>query len=245
MLIILSCKLSKQEFIHSSSPTSLAPRESLVYNVSAQLLSLCLTLCGPLDCNLPVSSVHGIFQARILEWVAIFSSRENLPDPGIEPVSPASLASQVDSLPTEPLGKPLLHNSFSVNIGSVWWQNNKKCPSPNPEKCDYVLWHGQEDLQFQRVISFVKQLTSNQRDYPGLSEWALCDHKCLPMWKTDMEEKVLSSDAVWRGLNPLSLALETEEESRNVGTPRNQERQGNALSPKTSRRSRALPAPWF
>ena len=37
---------------------------------------------------LPVSSVHGIFQARILEWVAI-SSPGDLPDPGIEPGSPA------------------------------------------------------------------------------------------------------------------------------------------------------------
>ena len=35
----------------------------------------CLTLCDPMDCSLPDSSVHGIFQARILEWVAIsFSS---------------------------------------------------------------------------------------------------------------------------------------------------------------------------
>ena len=34
-----------------------------------------LTLCDPMDCSLPGSSVHGIFQARILEWVAIFSSR--------------------------------------------------------------------------------------------------------------------------------------------------------------------------
>ena len=32
---------------------------------------LCLTLCDPLDCSLPGSSVHEIFQARILEWVAI------------------------------------------------------------------------------------------------------------------------------------------------------------------------------
>ena len=32
----------------------------------------CLTLCDPMDCILPGSSVHGIFQARILEWVAIF-----------------------------------------------------------------------------------------------------------------------------------------------------------------------------
>ena len=31
----------------------------------------CLTLCDPMDCSPPGSSVHGIFQARILEWVAI------------------------------------------------------------------------------------------------------------------------------------------------------------------------------
>ena len=36
---------------------------------------LCLTLCDPMDCSPPGSSVHGILQARILEWVAISSSR--------------------------------------------------------------------------------------------------------------------------------------------------------------------------
>ena len=35
----------------------------------------CLTLCNPMDCSLPGSSVHGILQARILEWVAMPSSR--------------------------------------------------------------------------------------------------------------------------------------------------------------------------
>ena len=35
----------------------------------------CPTLCDTMDCSLPGSSVHGIFQARILEWVAISSSR--------------------------------------------------------------------------------------------------------------------------------------------------------------------------
>ena len=39
----------------------------------------CPTLCDPLDCNLPGSSVHGIFQARILEWVAISYSRGSSP----------------------------------------------------------------------------------------------------------------------------------------------------------------------
>ena len=35
----------------------------------------CPTLCDPMDCSPPGSSVHGIFQARILEWVAISFSR--------------------------------------------------------------------------------------------------------------------------------------------------------------------------
>ena len=36
---------------------------------------LCVTLCDPTDCGLPRSAVHGIFQARILEWVAISFSK--------------------------------------------------------------------------------------------------------------------------------------------------------------------------
>ena len=35
------------------------------------------TLCNPMDCSLPGSSVHGILQAKILEWVAMPSSRES------------------------------------------------------------------------------------------------------------------------------------------------------------------------
>ena len=34
------------------------------------------TLCNPMDCSLPGSSVHGIFQARVLEWGAIAFSKE-------------------------------------------------------------------------------------------------------------------------------------------------------------------------
>ena len=41
----------------------------------AKLLQLYLTLCNPTDCSLPSSSVNGILQARILEWVAISSTR--------------------------------------------------------------------------------------------------------------------------------------------------------------------------
>ena len=63
-----------------------------------------LTLCNPMDYSLPGSSVHGIFQARILKCIAIPFSRKGdpspgSPDPGIEPGSPAL---QADSLPPEP-----------------------------------------------------------------------------------------------------------------------------------------------
>ena len=67
------------------------------------IIQSCPTLCDPMDCSLPDSSIHGILQVRILEWVAM-SSPGDLPDPGIEPWSPAL---QANSLLSEPPGKPI------------------------------------------------------------------------------------------------------------------------------------------
>ena len=41
----------------------------------SEVTQSCPALCSPADCKLPCSSVHGIFQARVLEWVAISFSR--------------------------------------------------------------------------------------------------------------------------------------------------------------------------
>ena len=60
-----------------------------------------------MDCSLPGSSVHGILQARILEWVAI-PSPGDLPNPGMEPGSPTL---QTDSLLSELPGKRRLDPS--------------------------------------------------------------------------------------------------------------------------------------
>ena len=73
----------------------------------AQSLQSCLTLFDPMDCSPAGSSVHGILQERILEWLAMPSSRD-LPNPGIEPMSPGSPALHADSLPTKPPGKSYL-----------------------------------------------------------------------------------------------------------------------------------------
>ena len=49
----------------------------LISAAAAKSLQLCPTLCDPMDCSLPGSSVHGIFQARVLEWGAIAFSGIN------------------------------------------------------------------------------------------------------------------------------------------------------------------------
>ena len=62
----------------------------------------CPTLWDPMDCGLPGFSVHGIFQARVLEWVAISFSRGSSLTQGSNPGLPHL---QVDALPSKPPGK--------------------------------------------------------------------------------------------------------------------------------------------
>ena len=91
----------------------------------------CLTLCDPMDCSLPSSSVHEIFQARILKWVAISVSRGSS-QPGIEPRSPAL---QADSLPTELQGKPKkadgMLKSQSKVLADLGWELKLSYITPN------------------------------------------------------------------------------------------------------------------
>ena len=79
-----------------------------ISHFQACVLSGYLTLCDPMDCSTPGSSVHTILQARILEQVSISFSRGSS-NPGIKLASPAL---QADSLPSD-LAKPL-HFSLSA-----------------------------------------------------------------------------------------------------------------------------------
>ena len=51
--------------------------QSRLYNCRCLVAQLCLTLWDRMDCSAPGSSVHGLFQVRIPEWVAISFSRES------------------------------------------------------------------------------------------------------------------------------------------------------------------------
>ena len=77
--------------------------------------------CNSMDWSLPGSSVHGISQARILEWSGLpFPSPEDLLNPGIKPASPAS---QVDSLPPSHQGSPCPQIISTPN----WAHSVKEC----------------------------------------------------------------------------------------------------------------------
>ena len=66
-----------------------------------------IRLCNPTDCSLPGSSVHGIFQARILEWVAMPSSRGSSWPSDRTHVSYVSWIGRRVLLPLVPPGKPI------------------------------------------------------------------------------------------------------------------------------------------
>ena len=61
----------------TTSPTWKPMLSHAMLQCCAKSVQSCLTLCNPMDCSLPCSSVHWILQARILEWVAMPSSRES------------------------------------------------------------------------------------------------------------------------------------------------------------------------
>ena len=92
------------------------PGVGLQGHVLAKSLQLCLTLWNHMDCSPPGSSVHGILQARILEWVAMPSSRD-LSDPGIEPASLKSHALAARFLTTSPTWEALA-GSYGSSIFS-------------------------------------------------------------------------------------------------------------------------------
>ena len=108
----------------------------------------CLTLCDPMNHSQPGSSVHGIFQARILEWVAISFSRVSS-----QPKNWTwSTAFQADSLPPEPPQK-------ATNIKSIALKQKQKYVSMGQEKkprdksthlWSISLWQRRQDYTMEK-----------------------------------------------------------------------------------------------
>ena len=89
---------------------------SMNVSVCAQL---CPTLCNLMDCRPQGSSFHRIFQARVLEWVAIYYSRGSS-HPGMESASPVCLALPDEFFINAPVGK---HWSSHINKTIIFLSN--------------------------------------------------------------------------------------------------------------------------
>ena len=126
-------------------------RKSLIrYICVCGLCVLSPTLCDPMDCSPPGSSVHGSLQAKILEWHAISSSQESS-QPRIKPASPAVPALQADSLPLSHLERPdKVYTQRKCNYLHC------KLDSPNSE----VL----EDKRVSQVVLVVKNPPASAGD---------------------------------------------------------------------------------
>ena len=127
----------------------------------------CPTLCNPTGCSPPGSSVHEIFQAR--NWSELpFPSPGDIPNPGIEPTSPAL---QADSLPFEPPEKPIKKKKC---LGFVDY-NTTKAPS-QPQHPQFL------DLQLiqQRFAGCLPHARFFTRCCSGIHEYGR--QKPLPSW---------------------------------------------------------------
>ena len=86
--------------------------------ITVKIAQSCLTLCDPMDCSLPGSSVHGIFQAIVLEWIA-FPSPGNFPTKESNPGLP-HCRQTVNHLSHQ--GSPILRESLKQEL--CLWGNN-------------------------------------------------------------------------------------------------------------------------
>ena len=105
--------------LHSPSP----PFQACIH---ARPLQSCLTLCDPMECSPPGSSVHGILQARTLEWVAC-PPPGDLPDPVIKPASPAAPCVEGGFFTTEPPENPSSPRSSTDHLFFRIFVNGNNC----------------------------------------------------------------------------------------------------------------------
>ena len=121
----------------------------------------------------PGSSVHGILQARILEWIAIPFSRD-LPDPGIEPESPTL---QADCLPSMPPGKPSFSRRETGKSLAGQWLGfcifTAEGPSSIPGQRTKILQDARCNRNKKERHTHTVELQSNKPSLAAESCWPL------------------------------------------------------------------------
>ena len=167
----------------------------------AKSLQSCPALCEPMDCSPPGSSVHGILQARMLEWVATRSSRVSSQPRDRICISLHLLHWQVCSLPLATLGKTCVCVCVCVRERErevmkqvpTWW-NRCPCetgslPTSAPKSWQHLSEMlqihfssrtGPSDTVFLRVYPPKASTALQRRNIPKepIAHWQVCNSKC-------------------------------------------------------------------
>ena len=129
-----------------------------MYHAAAKSLQSCLTLCDPMD-----YIVHGILQARILQWIAFPFSRGSSQPRDWTQVRSRSPALQVNSLPAEPQGKTMRSLILGLGQYKERWVTETEAMSESVYKLFY-----EERIQDKRALT----MTNRDRHHK--------EKKCLP-----------------------------------------------------------------
>ena len=141
--------------------------------VKVSVTQSCPTLCDPMGCSSPGSSVHRIIQARTLEQA--FPSPEDLPDLGIKLGSPAL---QADSLPSEPPGKPWVH---VIKMTRVQPSSRSRTVHISTETClslTYKAREGEKSVLWYCFLSLCSKIFTSSKG-PFWVENGDSNNKCL------------------------------------------------------------------
>ena len=127
------------------------------------------TLCDPMD----FSSVHGISQAGILEWVAIHPPGD-LPDPGTEPMSLKSPALTSRFFTTSATWEALRYSPWSCKESDVTERLNSNKLEKTPQNSMLPCLHCKGEMRAMKIVSNKGICTSLCKS----SDWVTPDHAC-------------------------------------------------------------------
>ena len=97
--------------------TNNIPQIAPIIRCCCSVTNSCLTLCDPVSCSPPGSSVQGVLQARVLELGCHCFLHEIFPDQGL---NPHLLHWQVDFFPTEPPGKLIIYEGVITKVNKAY-----------------------------------------------------------------------------------------------------------------------------
>ena len=191
----------EREYLHViRAPSTFACLRTCMH---AQLLS-CVWLCNPMDCSPPGSSVHGILQARILERLAISSSRESF-----QPRDQTFISCIAGGFFTIFSSVQFSHLVVSDSLQPHELQHARTpCPSPTPRvysnSCPLSWWC--HPTTSSSVVPFTPAFNLSQ--HQGLFKWVSSSHQVAKVLEFQLQhqsfQSTLRTDLLKDGLYHLS-----------------------------------------